>query len=158
MKRLSEKEILENKISLSSARESFVYFLIKNSTIVYVGQTTSGLARVLSHCYNKDFDSYSTIPCPPENLDEMESDYIYKFYPKYNTSLPQNNKYISRFQLKKQYRIEGNALRRLIKLYGIKTNRLDCFIRKDIEDALKKGQEENIIYLRKGRNNDWYLS
>lgn len=154
-----KEEIIKNKIAISSAKESFVYFLIDGSEIVYVGKTTMGIARLLSHCGVKEFDSYSTISCKPEHLDKMESHYIYKFAPKYNVLLPLNDVYISRHQFKKQYRVEGNAWKKIMKLYGIKSNSLDCYVRSEVEDALQRAKDDHIIYYDSeySNGNDWFM-
>lgn len=61
-----------------------VYFLIKDNTIVYVGQTTKGLFRVNQHIYDKDFDSYFFLECKLNELNSIETQYIIMFKPKYN--------------------------------------------------------------------------
>ena len=64
----------------------FIYFLIKQEEVVYVGQTTKGLLRVYQHHYNKDFDDIYIIECNSEDLDKYESYYIFKYEPIYNNN------------------------------------------------------------------------
>lgn len=63
--------------------KSGVYLLINNDEVVYVGQTKSGLKRIMQHS-NKDFNKYSFIEIPPNELDYYEDIYIMKYQPKYN--------------------------------------------------------------------------
>ena len=64
----------------------FVYFLIKNKEVVYVGKTTQGIVRPLSH-KDKDFDSFYMIKCDYEELGEKEMEMIFKYKPKYNGNM-----------------------------------------------------------------------
>ena len=62
-----------------------VYFLIDRDEIVYVGQATNVHARVAAHTRNwKQFDSYTYIPCPKEQLDALERHYIQRLQPALN--------------------------------------------------------------------------
>lgn len=70
-------------------KEVFVYFLLKNQEVVYVGQTSDGLNRIKTHYLQKtkDFDDYKTIKCCKRDLNELENYYILKYQPKYNKQL-----------------------------------------------------------------------
>jgi excinuclease UvrABC nuclease subunit len=67
-----------------------IYFLILNTDIVYVGQSTDVEFRVHSHRRRgeKVFDSFYCVSCDPEKLDILEAEYIVQFNPRYNTSPP----------------------------------------------------------------------
>jgi len=68
-----------------SARGSYVYFLLKNDLIVYVGQTICLTARVGEHLKSiKDFNYISFIEVPKRRLLQVESHYIQKLNPAYN--------------------------------------------------------------------------
>lgn len=67
----------------------FIYFLIKNKEVVYVGQTTQGYSRIQAHT-DKNFDSVYFIRCDEYDLDELESKYVIKYKPIYNKALPPN--------------------------------------------------------------------
>jgi hypothetical protein len=58
-----------------------IYFLIKDSRIVYIGQSTNIEKRVISHKYDKDFDSYRTILCDSQMLLHYEKRLIKYFKP-----------------------------------------------------------------------------
>jgi hypothetical protein len=60
-----------------------VYFLIKNSEIVYIGQSINIAARITSH-KDKDFDSVSYVTCKRSELDILESLYIIAYNPVLN--------------------------------------------------------------------------
>ena len=65
-----------------------IYFLCKEDSIVYVGQSISIYSRVYEHKKSgiKDFDSVFAIPCEKEKLSKVESAFIYLLKPKYNWS------------------------------------------------------------------------
>jgi len=81
---LSKEDILNKKIKYE--REVGIYFLIKEEEIVYIGQSISISSRICSHSTSrlKDFDSYYFVNCFREELDELETKYIYKFMPRHN--------------------------------------------------------------------------
>lgn len=72
----------QNAIEIKQYK-SFVYFLISENEVVYVGQTKDGLHRPLSH-KDKDFDEIQIILFDEEKLDEAEDRFIKKYEPKYN--------------------------------------------------------------------------
>lgn len=64
--------------------EVFIYYLLKNEEVVYVGQTTQGLSRPFSHIHDKDFDEVKIIGCKNDDLNSKEAKAITKYKPKYN--------------------------------------------------------------------------
>lgn len=78
----------ENKIAktIELYENVFVYFLLKNNEVVYVGQTKKGTSRINAHT-NKDFDKVKVIYCKIGELDKLEDFYIKKYNPKYNKQL-----------------------------------------------------------------------
>lgn len=73
----------ENSIEIKKCNNVFVYFLLKNNIVVYVGQTKNGLLRPLSH-KDKDYDTIKIIYCKENELDFLEDYYITKYNPIYN--------------------------------------------------------------------------
>lgn len=63
-----------------------VYFLIKDSKVVYIGQSINIVNRISTHANNHDFDSVAIIECCQEELDVLESLYIFKFQTPLNGS------------------------------------------------------------------------
>lgn len=86
------------KLEGNFEKETFVYFLLKNKKIVYVGQTTNGLNRIKQHLLdcNKDFDDFKILKCDESELEELESNYIIKYNPIYN-------KHLNSFKVKFNY-------------------------------------------------------
>lgn len=70
-------------IELPKYNNSFVYFLLKDNEVVYVGQTKVGISRPISHT-DKDYDCIKIQYCDIDKLDEVESKYIIKYNPIYN--------------------------------------------------------------------------
>lgn len=60
-----------------------VYFLIKDSEIVYIGQSINIAARITSH-KDKEFDNVSYVTCKRSELDILESLYIIAYNPVLN--------------------------------------------------------------------------
>ena len=67
-------------------KECFVYFLLREGEVVYVGQTTNGTARIRQHT-DKVFDEAYVMRCRRRDLDELEDKYIIKYDPAYNKKL-----------------------------------------------------------------------
>lgn len=79
---LTEEEIVAGKMDLPI--KSGVYFLIKHSSVIYVGQSINVFSRISNHMANKDFDSYAFIQAHPSVLDALESLYIHVLRPPLN--------------------------------------------------------------------------
>jgi excinuclease UvrABC nuclease subunit len=65
------------------AKRSGLYFLFKNSNLVYIGASHNIFTRVQSHDYSKEWD-YAELYLTNENPFLIEYDYIKKYQPKYN--------------------------------------------------------------------------
>ncbi len=72
--------------------KNYIYYLKRESKIVYVGQTINIMERLLSHLRNadKDFDSASYFPVDgsKEERNYIEAGLIIEHKPEYNKSLP----------------------------------------------------------------------
>jgi len=153
----TKEEILKRKQIL--LKQCFVYFLVKNDEIVYVGQTTRGIARIYNHYGQKDFDFYSFIECKEEELNDLEASYIIKFNPIYNGTPPPNSIYTGKFTLKKKLRIDGNAWNFIIKRYKVKIYPKNQLVTTEAIAAFEKAKNEGFIYFadRRSNNSDWFL-
>lgn len=72
-----------NTIEIVKYENIFIYFLLKDNIVVYVGQTKNGIFRPLSH-KDKDYDNIRILYCKEEELDFLEDKYIVKYNPIYN--------------------------------------------------------------------------
>lgn len=63
-----------------------IYFLLRNSVVVYVGQAVDARRRIGEHLGDrtKPFDAVSFIPCVKNRLNAVERHYIQKLMPEYN--------------------------------------------------------------------------
>ena len=125
-----------------------VYLLYNDNEVVYVGQTKSGLKRIMQH-NNKIFNRYSFIECCVDDLDYFEDIYIMKFQPKYNHFYNYSRMSLEscyrklKYQIQKQINlnqfidfVEKSGVEVLI-FKGIKT-----ILKKDFYYILKKISEE----------------
>lgn len=71
--------------------DTFIYYLLKDGEVVYVGQTTQGLTRPFYHDLTKFFDEVKIIHCEPNQLNVYESVAIEKYQPLYNKSAGVSN-------------------------------------------------------------------
>lgn len=80
---LTLSDLVEQRKPIS--KRCLVYFLLNDSEVVYVGKSTTGLARVFQHLLSsKVFTHYVVQSCSRSDLDGLEKAYIRMFNPKYN--------------------------------------------------------------------------
>jgi len=93
-----------NKISFSG-----IYFLFLNKEIVYIGQSENIEKRVFQHLSRRKiiFDEWNYIKYPKELLNTKEADYILEYKPKYNNSIPSQNIWISKNQIRQIISLKG---------------------------------------------------
>lgn len=92
---ISIDEIRELSVPVDSFNYSGIYFLLRNSNVVYVGQSKNVSARIHYHTIEKDFDSFYAVPCAKQDLDDLEAYYIVLFSPEFNFTLPINTLYVT---------------------------------------------------------------
>lgn len=80
--------------SVPTRHSSGIYFLIKRREVIYVGQSVDVLGRIARHRREgRDFDAYTYIECPPEELDQLERQYIRALVPELNMSFGNKDGY-----------------------------------------------------------------
>ena len=99
----------ENAIKLPKFGNSFVYFLLKDNEVVYVGKTSNGITRPLSH-KNKIYDEIYILYCNEENLTDSEDDFILKYRPIYNKNCKRVVQYGINKAFKKLHKEFGSEL------------------------------------------------
>ena len=92
-----------------------IYFLFYDDELVYIGQSENVHKRVPCHIVDKKFNNWNYIEYPEEDLDELEAEYILKYQPKYNQSIPKNNTWLSSGLIKIRFGIGKRELKKLIK-------------------------------------------
>lgn len=137
----------ENTLLVSAMPCCFVYFLIDNNDVVYVGQTTQGIVRPFSQ-KDKQFDSVRIMLCKKEELDILEDKFIKKYTPKYNKCYNLSMNY-SLARVKRM--VQGKTgdmkfhlpkLRKLLATYNITTfidefKGTECISKEDIDKLLE---------------------
>lgn len=73
-------------ITIPKYQNTFIYFLLKQNEVVYVGQTKKGLIRPLTH-KDKEYDTIKILYCDIKDLDILEDRYIKKYSPYYNKAV-----------------------------------------------------------------------
>jgi hypothetical protein len=81
--RLTVESVIQE---LANQKYYFIYFLLKNNRVVYVGQSNNNvLGRISSHLKDKEFDEVYYKSFSVENvMDEYEKKFIMKYRPKFN--------------------------------------------------------------------------
>jgi hypothetical protein len=88
-KLLSQQQIVD--ASEPWEEQTGVYFLISESSVVYVGQSTNVYSRIQMHV-DKKFDRVTCIKCDKSELDKFESLYIHMLRPILNKEQPSGMK------------------------------------------------------------------
>ena len=91
---LSEYKIVKKSVKSSHDGGCFIYALIHEGEIVYIGQTRDIDKRMFSHKNDKGkvFDSYYVEAVDSSCIDEVETFLIFVNSPKYNVSKNENAK------------------------------------------------------------------
>lgn len=76
-------------VNLRLFPKCYIYFLVNDKEVVYVGQTIKGLNRLAAHLDDKEkeFDKIYILPCEPNELDQLEDKFIRKYCPRYNKKM-----------------------------------------------------------------------
>ena len=82
--RLLDIDTIRNASRKPPERLCGVYFLWMGDSLIYVGQSVDVLSRLLSHGLRGQFDSFTMIECPKEELADLETAYILLFKPPLN--------------------------------------------------------------------------
>lgn len=129
-------------ITIPNYKNVFVYFLLLNKEVVYVGQTRNGLVRPLSH-KDKVFDEIKIMYCKEKDLDLTEDLYIKKYMPYYNKNANYNMNYsLHRARNKIRSLFNDNSfnlpkLKRIIKALNIQVYMIDSKPYINVEDYKK---------------------
>lgn len=76
-------------------RTEGIYLLYSNDELIYIGQSKFCERRIYEHLKTKMFDEYKIIRKEEESLNELEACAIVLLKPKYNKSIPKNNRFIT---------------------------------------------------------------
>jgi predicted GIY-YIG superfamily endonuclease len=79
----------------------WIYFLLNDGIVVYVGQSQDYKGRVYTHKKDKVFNSVRAIECCSCKLNYYEKRWIDRFKPKYNKIHRDVNKRLRKHQLKR---------------------------------------------------------
>ena len=120
-----QKKVFDEKgtITIPTNYKSFIYFLIKDDVVVYVGQTRNNLSRPFSH-KDKNFNRIEIMLCPENELDMKEDKYILKYEPIYNKQINSGYKLITfRNKLRTTFgkEITIRTIRKIMKELNINT-------------------------------------
>jgi hypothetical protein len=93
MRPLYQNDILRLSKPTTKVFGDYVYFLIYDNEIVYVGKSNNPHTRMNLHINKFTFDRYYTIKCNnPQESEDLEKYYIKSIKPKYN--ITHNDDYI----------------------------------------------------------------
>jgi hypothetical protein len=118
---LDHRAVVQNKTEYKPAAITGIYFLLRASEVVFVGQSADVLVRINHHWAEKEkaFDAYYVIECPVDELNLVQAHFICKFKPVYNTALPSQEMFKSLNQLKGVLSVDLRELKKFIRRNGI---------------------------------------
>jgi hypothetical protein len=122
-------EVISVDEILKSAREieinTYIYFLICQEQVVYVGQTRTPQYRIQTHLRSKkEFDGWSIAKCNHPWPSDVEATYIVELEPQYNAVLPANRIWTTKARLcaeLKKYGKNKHVFNRYVKSSLVKT-------------------------------------
>lgn len=98
---IDKKSVLEKACTSVPLKQSnYIYFLISNDTIIYIGQTYDILARISSHQKDKSFDQIACFEVPQSDKLTIETMNIQYHQPLLNKSFINFNLELFRLTLK----------------------------------------------------------
>ena len=100
-----------------------IYFLFDGSNLVYIGQSENIFKRVPIHLETKKFDNWNYIEFVEDDLNILEAEFILKYQPKYNKSIPKNNRWLSQSLIKKIHNIGKVETNRMVL-----NNEVECIV------------------------------
>ena len=117
---------------ITSSKNKYIYFLLKDDELVYVGKSNGNLLQRLNdHIKNKDFDDvYLRQVNDTKSLDKYEKKWIEKYRPKLNKEFIFNGITYDIFDLKTESKITGTK-EELIQILNTNKQSLDGFLRED---------------------------
>ena len=132
---LSYLTVVANKNEYETLSVKGVYFLLKGSEIVFVGQSTDVLIRIAQHWAQKEkqFDAYYIVECPVSEFNLVQAYFIYKFKPLHNNSLPSQEMFKSLSQINSIFDTNLTQIKKFIRLNGIE-DRNGFYKLSDFED------------------------
>ena len=148
---LNKKEIIERSFHLESCPS--IYFLISNNKkILYVGSSwEKEQERIQRHKRSGiPFDTVTILKFPefsPEELLQKEADYIAKFQPPYNRSIPKNKRWKSlsdikiKPELKKGVIYKTAGIRKMVENKEIESVKIGNTVYINYEKLLYKSNE-----------------
>ncbi len=76
---------IHSAIPGSVDKSPYIYFLLKEGVIIYIGKTRSIRARVINHNCFMPYDQIRLIQCDLEKLNHYERRWITRFQPQFNS-------------------------------------------------------------------------
>ena len=84
---LSKEEILNCKTTANNS--AILFFLLDGEEVVYISKSIGYNLNLQNHFKNKKFDAYSVVEVDEEDIEEIYTEYVEIFAPKYNSiSIP----------------------------------------------------------------------
>ena len=75
--------------------QSCVYMLWSGDSVIYIGSTRYPSSRIKSHQSSiKEFDSVSAQECDDDKMLDLETEFIIRLKPKYNSTIPSSSEYV----------------------------------------------------------------
>lgn len=159
--KVSESRVVFNKENyerfdikniLLSNKDKYIYFLLKNEELVYIGKSNGSLlGRISSHIKDKDFDDvYVRAVNDVKSLDKYEKKWIEKYRPKLNKEFIFNGITYDIFDLKTEEKITATK-EELINTIGCNKHTINGFLNED----RKKLYNRYVIYKNRPKESNF---
>lgn len=139
---INKKEILKGGCVFTkpSLNPCYVYFLIRNNKVVYVGQALCVDDRFKNHLKSdKEFDRISYCRVSKHEVNEVEAFYIHKFSPELNRMMPRND-------------TVNVSERKLLEMIASKLPAAECSLKNGKLKYYSLGQVEHILNMLGGES------
>lgn len=111
-----------------------IYFLWKDSRIIYIGQSVNMASRIFAHLHMQ-YDSHTLVQYPTENLNDLEAEYIIRHKPINNKGLPENKLWKSAALIKREAGFTSvTQIKKFARLTGVRVEQLSGILYYSIPD------------------------
>lgn len=141
-----KKIVTHSKINARTADNCNIYFLLNNDEIVYIGISKNSLPSLYYH----EDKTYTHISIPSfedygfdGTVQDLYFDLVFKLKPIYNTTLPKNDRYMTKYTLKKKLYVTDSEIDKALADTKVKPVYLNYYDVEEIKSTILRLQQLN---------------